>query len=52
MFIAIKAENNKRDIETINRLAWVAFPATYRKLLSPDQIVFMMDWMYYPAKIA
>ena len=52
MFIAIKAENNKRDIETINRLAWVAFPATYRKLLSPDQIVFMMDWMYSPANIA
>lgn len=52
MFSVRKAENNKRDIETINRLAWLAFPATYRKLLAPEQIVFMMNWMYSPANIS
>ncbi|MFR6034635.1 MAG: hypothetical protein ACLUKN_16560 [Bacilli bacterium] len=46
MFSVKKAENSKSDIETINRLAWLAFPATYRGLLTPDQIVFMMNWMY------
>ena len=52
MFSVKKAENSKSDIETINRLAWLAFPATYRGLLTPDQIVFMMNWMYSPANIS
>ena len=52
MFSVKKAENSKSVIETINRLAWLAFPATYRGLLTPDQIVFMMNWMYSPANIS
>ena len=34
------------DIPLINRLAWIVFPHTYKELLSPGQIDFMMDWMY------
>ena len=34
------------DCELINKLAWKVFPATYEKILTPDQIDYMMDWMY------
>lgn len=34
------------DISLINELAWIVFPHTYKELLSPGQIEFMMDWMY------
>ena len=34
------------DIPLINRLAWIVFPHTYKELLSPEQIEFMMEWMY------
>lgn len=30
----------------IRRIAAVAFPATYRDLLSPGQLDYMMEWMY------
>lgn len=39
------------DCELINRLAQQSFPATYRDILSPEQIDYMMDWMYAPANI-
>ena len=39
----------KDDITLIHELACQAFPATYRDLLSREQIDFMMDWMYPPA---
>ena len=39
------------DIELINKLAWIVFPHTYKELLSPGQIEFMMDWMYSPANL-
>lgn len=39
---------NKEDITLIHELAWHAFPATYRDLLSKEQIDFMMEWMYSP----
>ena len=39
------------DIPLINRLAWIVFPHTYKELLSPGQIDFMMDWMYSPANL-
>lgn len=38
----------KDDIMLIHELAQLAFPATYRDLLSPEQMAFMMDWMYSP----
>ena len=39
------------DITLINELAWIVFPHTYKELLSPGQIEFMMDWMYSPANL-
>jgi len=34
------------DATLINKLAWIAFPHTYRDMLSTEQIEFMMEWMY------
>ena len=39
------------DITLINKLAWIVFPHTYKELLSPEQIEFMMNWMYSPANL-
>lgn len=39
------------DCELINQLAQQAFPATYREILTLEQIDYMMDWMYAPANI-
>ena len=39
------------DITLINELAWIVFPHTYKELLSPGQIKFMMDWMYSPTNL-
>ena len=39
------------DIPLINKLAWIVFPHTYKELLSPGQIEFMMDWMYSPTNL-
>ncbi|MBO5250979.1 MAG: GNAT family N-acetyltransferase [Bacteroidaceae bacterium] len=34
------------DIHVIRRLASIVFPATYKEILSPEQLNYMMDWMY------
>ena len=34
------------DCKLINELAQAAFPATYEKILSAEQIDYMMEWMY------
>ena len=39
------------DIEMINRLAWIIFPHTYKEILSPEQMEYMMDWMYSPENL-
>ncbi len=39
------------DAQLINKLAWIAFPATYKEMLTADQIEYMMDWMYSIQKI-
>lgn len=39
------------DIELINRMARIAFPATYQEILSKEQMDFMMDWMYSPQSL-
>ena len=39
------------DIPLINRLAWIVFPHTYQDILSPEQIEYMMDWMYSPTNL-
>lgn len=38
-------------VPLIRRLADVAFPATYRDILSPGQLAYMMDWMYAEASL-
>lgn len=39
------------DIPLIHSLADVAFRHTYRSILSPDQLDYMMDWMYSPTSL-
>lgn len=39
------------DVKTIHDLAQVVFRHTYRDILSPEQMEYMMDWMYAPANI-
>ena len=39
------------DCALINAMAQIAFPATYQTLLSPEQLKYMMDWMYSPQNI-
>lgn len=34
------------DIGIIRDIARHAFPATYRDILSPEQLAYMMEWMY------
>ena len=34
------------DIEIIRALAKQTFPVTYQKILTPEQIDYMMEWMY------
>lgn len=39
------------DIPLIHDLADVAFRATYRDILSPEQLDYMMEWMYAPESL-
>ena len=34
------------DIALIHQMAWVVFPHTYKTILTPEQIDYMMEWMY------
>lgn len=36
------------DIELIYEMASITFPLTYGKILSKEQLDYMMDWMYSP----
>ncbi len=36
----------KKDIPQIRELALIAFPETYKEILSKEQIEYMLDWMY------
>jgi ribosomal protein S18 acetylase RimI-like enzyme len=46
MFTIRKA--TKQDAEQIYLLASRVFPDTYREILSPGQLDYMMEWMYSP----
>ncbi|WP_300254840.1 GNAT family N-acetyltransferase [uncultured Alistipes sp.] len=37
---------SESDIPLLRRLAGEAFPATYREILTPAQLDYMMAWMY------
>lgn len=39
------------DIMCIHDMAQVVFRHTYREILSPEQMEYMMDWMYSPANL-
>lgn len=39
------------DIPLINKMAQVVFPDTYSEILSPEQLDYMMEWMYAPASL-
>lgn len=39
------------DCALIQKLAQQTFPVTYRDILTPEQIDYMMEWMYAPASI-
>lgn len=39
------------DCLLIQSLAQQVFPATYASILSPEQIAYMMEWMYSPDNI-
>ena len=39
------------QIDLVRRMAAEAFPATYRTILSPGQIDYMMEWMYSAATL-
>ncbi|WP_455673112.1 N-acetyltransferase family protein [Phocaeicola sp.] len=44
MFTIQKATTE--DIPLINKMAQEVFPATYKEILSPEQLDYMMNWMY------
>ena len=48
-FTIKKATTN--DIQLINEMAQIVFPATYREILSKEQLDYMMDWMYSPKNL-
>ena len=39
------------DCNLINKMAQNVFPATYKEILSSEQLNYMMDWMYSPENI-
>ena len=39
------------DCELIHKMAKEVFPATYKDILSPEQLDYMMDWMYAPSNV-
>lgn len=40
------------DMQTIHDMAQVVFRHTYRDILSPEQMEYMMEWMYSPENLA
>ena len=45
------AKATGEDIMCIHDMAQVVFRHTYREILSPEQMEYMMDWMYSPANL-
>ena len=42
---------SEADCALIRRLAGEVFPATYREILAPAQLDYMMEWMYSPENL-
>lgn len=41
----------EEDIPAIAAMAEIAFRETYKTILSPEQLDYMMDWMYSPSSL-
>lgn len=48
----IIAKAGAGDMQTIHDMAQVVFRHTYRDILSPEQMEYMMEWMYSPENLA
>lgn len=44
-------EASAADLATVGRLAHEIWPVVYRDLLSPEQITYMLAWMYSPGRL-
>lgn len=49
MFTIKKA--NASDYELLNKLGTQIFPDTYKDIISPSQMSYMLEWMYSPENI-
>ena len=49
MFEIIRGES--ANLLTVRQLAEVIFPHTYASVLTPEQIDYMMEWMYSPESL-
>ena len=49
MFTVRKATT--KDCGLIHNMASIVFPATYKEIISTEQLDFMMDWMYSPKNL-
>lgn len=43
---AARAEHAERDLEAVRQIAYATWPDTFRDILSPAQITYMLDWLY------
>jgi GNAT superfamily N-acetyltransferase len=44
-------EAGLKEIPTLQSIAEIAFRATYKEILTPGQMEYMMDWMYSTASL-
>ena len=44
-------KGGKADLPTVRQLAEVTFPHTYASMITPEQIDYMMEWMYSPESL-
>lgn len=42
---------NKEHVELIQQLAYAIWPDTFKQILSPAQIDYMLQWMYNPSTL-
>ena len=36
------------EVEEVTKLAHLIWPHTFREILTPEQLQFMLEWMYNP----
>jgi len=46
MNTTIKKASSEKDLNTIREIAHKTWPSTFSSILSPDQINYMLEWMY------